>query len=66
MHISQNSNEVAIISVTNLLGEKIKEFNINTNQTAQINIDAPSGVYVLTIITTEGWRSEKIVIMSCC
>jgi len=57
-----NSNEPARITVTNMLGEKIKEIVTATNDPLTIQLDAPAGVYFLSAVTEEGKYNTKVIV----
>ncbi len=54
--------EPAVVTVTNMVGEKVKEFTINTNQSAELSLDQPDGVYFISTETSTGKYSAKITI----
>jgi len=60
--LSTPTNELAPITITNMLGEKIKEYNVPTNQETTVQLDAPPGMYFLTAISGEGVESTKVVV----
>jgi len=60
--LSTPTNEPAQITITNILGEKIKEYNIPTNQETTIQLDAPPGMYFLTAVSAEGMQYGKVVV----
>jgi len=60
LNISSPQTETASITITNILGEKIKEFTANTNADAQVQLDAAAGIYFVTAITSAGKQTEKI------
>ena len=54
--------EQAVVTVTNMVGEKVKEFTISTNQAAELSLDQPDGVYFISTTTSTGKYSAKITI----
>ena len=46
MQLSTPTNEPAQITITNILGEKIKECSISTNKETAIQLDAPRNVFL--------------------
>ena len=50
------------ITVTNLLGEKVKELPTTTNQPTQMQMDSPAGIYFVTAITNNKTLTAKIVV----
>ena len=63
MNIISDVDEKVTILINNIIGNVIKEIIANTNAPIDISLKIPCGIYILTEITTHGWRSEKIVIM---
>ena len=62
LNVLSNSNEVAHVIVTNMLGSKVKEFTITTNKEQELTTNLPSGVYMLSIITSDGRHVERVVV----
>ena len=62
LNVSSNSNEVAHVIATNMLGCKVKEFTISTNKEQEITTNLSAGVYMLSIITSEGRHVERVVV----
>ena len=58
--ISTLQPETATITITNILGEKVKEFKATTNADTQVMLDAPAGIYFVTGVTDGGTLSGKI------
>ena len=50
------------LSLVNLLGQVLSEFNIKTNIDNEIKLDVPNGLYILTANTPTGRVSQKILI----
>ncbi|PQJ11666.1 hypothetical protein CJD36_007680 [Flavipsychrobacter stenotrophus] len=55
---SANANVV----ITNVLGAKVKEFTMNTNQATEVNMDVPAGVYFLSATVNNTVYTTKMVI----
>ncbi len=55
------TSEPALITITNMVGEKIKEVTTNTNTLQQLELNAPTGIYFLNIKTNEGVHNVKVV-----
>ncbi len=55
---SANANVV----ITNVLGAKVKEFTINTNQTTEVNMDVAAGVYFLSATVNNTVYTARMVI----
>jgi len=56
------TKEEAIIIITNMLGEKIKEMKISTNKPTSMQLNVQSCIYFLSVITNNSSSSEKFVI----
>jgi len=63
INISSAYREEATITITNLVGMKVKELNANTNEAFDIKMDAPPGIYFLTATTLHERWSEKITLL---
>jgi len=63
INLSSAANEQAVVTITNIVGEKIKEFTMSTNKAYELQLDQPDGVYFLNATTTSaGKYSAKITI----
>jgi trimeric autotransporter adhesin len=60
--LSSADDEQAIVTITNLIGVKIREIKISTNKPEEISIDAPPGIYFLSAASPSGRWSEKIIL----
>ncbi len=54
--------EPAVVRITNIVGEKVKEFTMSTNQASALKLDQPDGIYFLTATSSTGKYSAKITI----
>jgi len=60
--VSPVSQSVSV-TITNMVGQKVQELNILTNKNYDINLQQPSGIYLVTAVTAEGNRyTTKITI----
>ncbi len=62
VNVTAAINEDAQVIVTNMIGEKMGEFNITTNQPAEETIQLPTGIYLITAITKNDRLTTKIVV----
>ena len=62
LNISSAQNETARVTITNMLGEKIKEISVPTNEDNAVMLNVAAGVYFVAATTSEGKRVEKIVV----
>jgi len=53
----------AQITITNMLGEKIKEIVTATNDPLTIQLDAPAGVYFINAVSSHGIWSNKVTVL---
>jgi hypothetical protein len=59
--LPSDTNEEAHVFITNVVGRKIKELIIPTNEQVIIQLNKPPGIYFLSAITVDGaWRSKII------
>lgn len=56
------NDEMASLTLCNSIGQKIKEINIKTNETASIKLDVPSGIYFITATTDKERYFEKLIV----
>ena len=61
-NISSPTKENATITITNMLGEKVKEVTTTTNTETQIQLDSPPGVYFISAVTMQGKQSGKVMV----
>ncbi len=52
----------AFVTITNVVGEKVKELNITTNKATEVKLDQPAGIYFINARTINGDFSAKISI----
>ncbi len=62
LKVSSDIRENALIIITNLIGEKVKEFTTYTNREYEVNLEVPAGVYYLSASTHQGIYSAKMVV----
>ncbi len=55
-------NEEVDMFITNLLGQKIKELTTTTNKQQIIDLNAPVGIYFLSVRTASEYWSEKVTV----
>ncbi len=61
--ISSSDDEQAFVTITNIVGVKVKELKMTTNTPLNIQLDAPPGIYLLNATTTKGKWSEKLTLL---
>ena len=62
LHLSSAIDEQAVVVVTDMVGVKVKEITVLTNKETEIILDVPRGVYLLSVMTSEGRHVERIVV----
>ena len=62
LSLSSLTNEPAHITITNMVGDKVKEFTVATNTTVPVKLSTPAGVYFISAITGEGMYNAKVVV----
>ena len=62
INVCSSFDEHATITITNIVGEKMKEITGNTNKPIDASLDVPAGVYLLNATTAHGNVGGKIVI----
>ncbi|MFI5195805.1 MAG: T9SS type A sorting domain-containing protein, partial [Chitinophagales bacterium] len=60
--LSTAADEPVQVIITNVAGEKVKEFVTTTNQNMEIKLSAIPGMYFVSAITSEGRYNAKVVI----
>ena len=62
MKMLSNSKEQVHVTITNVLGQKVKEFITATNSETEVQLNQPAGVYVLTAIADDRRYIEKVTV----
>ncbi len=57
LNISSPQTESAMIVLTNMLGEKVKELALTTNTNTEVQLNTPPGIYFLSA-TAGGWQQN--------
>jgi parallel beta-helix repeat protein len=60
--LSSEADEEVHVVVTNILGEKVREFITTTNKAVEIKLDQAAGIYLLSASTEHGRYIAKIVV----
>ena len=61
-YISSPGKEEVVLTITNLVGQKLKEVVAETNTPTEISLDVPAGYYLLTAKTKNSEYFSKIVV----
>ena len=62
LHLALPTKENVAITITNTLGEKIKQLTTTTNTDTPIQLDSPPGIYFISATTKQGSVNEKIIL----
>ncbi|MBX2907338.1 MAG: T9SS type A sorting domain-containing protein [Taibaiella sp.] len=60
--LSSAIGEAASVVITNVVGQVVKEFNITTNRSTEMEINVPPGVYTVSAITPHGRMVRQLVV----
>jgi len=62
LSVTTPTNEQATITISNILGEKVKQLNTTANTPTQVKMEMPEGVYFISATTASGRWNEKVVV----
>ncbi len=62
MNLASDNNETVHVVITNLLGEKVKEFTATTNTDTEVNLNVAAGVYLLSANTDNARYVARVVV----
>jgi hypothetical protein len=62
LNLQSAVDEQMTVVITNVLGEKVKEFTANTNSETEVMLNQPAGIYMVSAITAHGKYVSKIVV----
>ena len=62
IHLSAPVTEDAVVTISNLLGEKVQEHTITTNRDNELKLNVPAGIYVLSVYIRDGTMNKKLVV----
>jgi len=60
--LNSANDEIVRIVVTNLIGQKVKEFTGTTNKIMDVELSTGSGIYMINAITTTGRHVVKMTV----
>jgi len=63
INLSSTINEQAHFVLSNIVGEKIREFTGSANKPITIQLDIPGGLYFLNAATSQGKWTKKIIVI---
>ncbi len=59
--LSENDEPVRVV-ISNVIGNKIKEFTTSSNKATEVNLNVASGIYLLSVYTSGGKFVTKVTI----
>ncbi len=62
--VNNDINSDAIVTITNVVGVRIKTMTIETNKPAETKLDAPQGIYFLNVSSGGKQWAKKIVLVN--
>jgi len=62
LYLNSGTSEQAPVTITNVVGEKVKELTIPTNTSVNIKLDQPAGIYFISAQTASSKYTTKITI----
>ncbi len=62
LNIPASSSQNSKVVVTNVIGQVVKELQVETNSPTEVTLNVPAGIYLVTAFTTEGSYNTKIVV----
>ncbi|MFI5195520.1 MAG: Ig-like domain-containing protein [Chitinophagales bacterium] len=62
MNLSSGIDEAVHVVITNIVGEKVREFTTTTNNMVDIKLNPPPGLYLLSASTAHGRYVAKVVV----
>jgi hypothetical protein len=60
--VSSGESEDALVTITNILGTKVKELITITNKETAIQLNAPPGIYLISVNTQQGCYVRKMLV----
>jgi len=62
LNLSSDYDEEVDVVITNITGEKVREFTMVTNKTIELNLNNATGIYFLSATTAHGNYVAKVVV----
>ncbi len=62
INLTSTVNEEVMVTITNLLGQKVKEFTTTTNKVTDIQLGEATGIYLLNATTANGRHVAKVIV----
>jgi Secretion system C-terminal sorting domain len=61
--LTSDEDRPAHITLFNMMGEKVREFDTNTNTANELNLNTAAGIYLISATTQDGSRYDQKVIV---
>ncbi|MCW3122015.1 MAG: hypothetical protein JWQ38_1507 [Flavipsychrobacter sp.] len=62
INMESGINEQVHITITNVVGQKIKDLSANTNEPVDVRLDGAPGVYFVNAVSEHGRWSQKVLV----
>lgn len=63
INIINNNNLRGVVNILNIMGQTVVEVTLNSNNLQEINLNVPTGIYIVNITSTDGLTdSQKVFI----
>lgn len=60
--VSSPANEYVHVTISNIVGSKVKEFTATTNKATDVQLNQPAGIYIISATTRNGKYVARIVV----
>ena len=60
--LSSVADEAVQLVITNMVGEKVKEYSTKSNTSLNVRLDAPNGIYFLNAVSEHGMWNGKVLV----
>ncbi len=63
LNLISGKTEDVMVTISNVVGEKVRDLNIATNKQFNVKLDQPAGLYIISAVTASGAKyTSKIVV----
>ena len=62
LNLASDKDEHVRVVISNIIGQKVKEFTIATNKSVSVTIDKAAGFYLLSVYTSKGKYVTKVTV----
>ncbi len=60
--LTMSGNEEGLLTISNVLGEKVKQLSVKTNQLTEIQLNVPTGLYFISAVTNDARFMTNIIV----